>query len=84
MNAMGTITTLVTFEEFERLPDEPGKLELMNGELIRMPPAETRHVRIALRLYKHFWDAPWPGSRSRSGRSIYRGGLSHRVELVDP
>ena len=52
MNVMGTITTLVTFEEFERLPDEPSKLELMDGELIRMPPAETRHMRIALRLYK--------------------------------
>ena len=52
MNAMGTITTLVTFEEFERLPDEPCKLELMDGEVIRMPPAETGHMRIALRLYK--------------------------------
>jgi Uma2 family endonuclease len=52
INAMGTTTHLMTFEEFERLPDEPHKLELMDGELIRMPPAITRHMRITLRLYK--------------------------------
>jgi len=37
MNAMGTTTNLMTFEQFERLPDEPHKLELIDGELIRMP-----------------------------------------------
>ena len=50
MNAMGTITTLVTSAEFERLPNEPCKLQLMNGELIRTPPAETGRMRIALRI----------------------------------
>jgi len=52
MNAMGTTTNLMTFEQFERLPDEPHKLELMDGELIRMPPAITRHMRIVMRVYK--------------------------------
>ena len=48
---MGTTTALVTFEEFERLPDEECKLELMDGEVLRMPPAELRHMRIAKRLF---------------------------------
>jgi Uma2 family endonuclease len=52
INAMGTTTHLMTFEQFERLPDEPNKLELIDGELIRMPPAITRHMRIVMRVYK--------------------------------
>src|SRR5471032_1923044 len=52
MNAMGTTTNLMAFEQFERLPDEPHKLELIDGELIRMPPAITKQMRITLRLFK--------------------------------
>jgi Uma2 family endonuclease len=48
---MGTTTNLLTFEEFEQLPDEPNKLELLEGELVRMPPPIARHTRAALRLY---------------------------------
>ena len=33
---MGTPTRLMSFAEFEQLPDEPNKLELMDGELIRL------------------------------------------------
>ena len=54
MDAMGTTTTsttAMTFEQFEQLPDEPNKLELIDGELIRMPPAFTEHMRISQRLY---------------------------------
>src|SRR5690242_4710709 len=43
-NVMAT-TTLLTFEEFERMPNEPGKTELLDGELIRLPPAKKRHMR---------------------------------------
>jgi Uma2 family endonuclease len=50
MKAMGA-TTLLTFEEFEQLPDEPGKMELLDGELIRLPPAKLKHARIVHRLY---------------------------------
>jgi Uma2 family endonuclease len=46
---MGT-TTLLSFEEFERLPDEPGKVELLDGELIQLPPAKFKHVEIAHRI----------------------------------
>jgi len=41
----------LTFEEFEQLPGEPGKMELLDGELIRLPPAMRRDSRIAHRLY---------------------------------
>jgi Uma2 family endonuclease len=48
---MGTVKTLLTFEEFEQLPDQPGKRELVRGELIEMPPAEYEHHLIADRIY---------------------------------
>ena len=51
MKVMGT-TTLLTFEEFERVPDEPGKMELLDGELIRLPPAKFKHMKIAHWLQK--------------------------------
>ena len=38
---MGTVKTLLTFEAFEQLPDQPGKQELVRGELIEMPPRNT-------------------------------------------
>jgi Uma2 family endonuclease len=47
---MGT-TTLLSFEEFEQLPDEPGKLELLDGELIQLPPAKRKHMEIAHRIH---------------------------------
>ena len=39
------------FPEFERLPDYPGKRELLGGELIELPPAKYRHSQIAERLF---------------------------------
>ena len=42
----------MTFEEFERLPEEPGKFELLEGELVYLPPAKVKHQRIGLRLYE--------------------------------
>jgi Uma2 family endonuclease len=40
----------MTFAEFERLPDEPGKWELLEGELIQMPPAKYMHMETVERL----------------------------------
>ena len=50
---MGTVKTLLTFEEFEQLPEQPAKQELVRGELIEMPPAEYKHHLIADRI----WDS---------------------------
>jgi Uma2 family endonuclease len=44
-------TTLLTFAEFEKLPDSPGKRELLDGEIIEMPPAKTRHAKIQKRIH---------------------------------
>jgi Uma2 family endonuclease len=55
---MGTLTTnLLTFEEFERLPDEPGKRELLEGEVIEMPPADWEHYEISMWIYHLLRDA---------------------------
>jgi Uma2 family endonuclease len=45
-----TITTLLTFEQFEHLPDAPGKHELLDGELIELPPPKRRHTLIQHRI----------------------------------
>jgi Uma2 family endonuclease len=49
---MGTTTEthLLTFEEFERMPEKPGKQELIDGELIEMPPAGFKHNRRTKRV----------------------------------
>jgi Uma2 family endonuclease len=39
--------TLLTAEEFLNLPDTPGKQELLDGELISLPPAKYQHNEIA-------------------------------------
>ncbi len=49
---MGTVKTLLTFEEFEQLPDQPGKQELVRGELIELPPADYKHHDISHRIFK--------------------------------
>jgi Uma2 family endonuclease len=46
MDRMAT-STLLTWEEFERLPDRHGKRELLKGELIELPPPTFRHDEIA-------------------------------------
>ena len=47
----------MTFAEFEQLPDEPGKRELIDGEVITMPPPEKAHSRLAKRVFRLFLEA---------------------------
>jgi Uma2 family endonuclease len=42
----------MTFEDFERLPDSPGKLELLRGEFIDLPPAKLKHADIVHGVYE--------------------------------
>ena len=46
---MGVVATktLMSIEEYERLPDEGVQHELDEGELVTMPPPKYRHSRIA-------------------------------------
>ena len=51
---MGAVKTLLTWEDFEKLPSKPGKQELVNGELIELPPADDEHGEISERLFLLF------------------------------
>jgi Uma2 family endonuclease len=44
-------SVLLTFERFEQLPDEPGKRELLRGELIELLPAKLKHNHTAHMFY---------------------------------
>src|SRR5882762_7117934 len=45
-------STLLTFAEFESLPDAPGKRELLDGEVIELPPSKLRHSKIQHRIHE--------------------------------
>src|SRR5690349_1194949 len=45
-----SVTTLLSEEEFLDLPDEPGKQELIEGELIQLPPAKYSHDELGKRI----------------------------------
>ena len=47
---MSTIS-LLTFADFEQMADAPGKQELIDGELIEMPPAKFRRMFLSKRLF---------------------------------
>jgi Uma2 family endonuclease len=44
-------TSLMTFAEFELLPEIEGKRELLEGEVTIMPPPELAHSRIAKQIF---------------------------------
>jgi Uma2 family endonuclease len=43
-------TKLMTAEDLWQLDDEPGRFDLIRGELIQMPPAGGRHGKLAMRI----------------------------------
>ena len=43
-------TRLLTIEEFEQLPDDGWRLELVRGRVVRDPPAGFEHSEIAVRV----------------------------------
>jgi Uma2 family endonuclease len=93
---MGASTTLLTFEEFEQLPDTPGKRELLKGELIELPPAKQEHneiselIFIALREFVHRLrlerpDLPLGKTRIETGYQIsHSTWLQPDVSLTHP
>src|SRR5450432_2357282 len=50
IGAMSMIAKPMTFAEFENLPESPGKRELLDGELIELPPAKQKHLIIQHRI----------------------------------
>jgi Uma2 family endonuclease len=47
-----TLTSLISWEAFEQLPDDGMHRELVEGELIELPPPKSKHVVIAHNTYE--------------------------------
>jgi Uma2 family endonuclease len=54
---MGAVRTLLTFEQFEQLPEKPGRQELLEGELIELPPPFIDHDESSHNLFQCFHSA---------------------------
>jgi Uma2 family endonuclease len=78
-------TTQFTAEEFLNLPDTPGKQELLDGELISLPPAKYYHSEIARAFWKLLTTAA-EESRVRffEGYQLKRGWLIPDVSVNWP
>ena len=76
------MTKRLTFEEFELLPDRPGKSELLSGELIELPPAKLKHSEIGRGLFLRL-SAIVDEIRGREGASAL-GTVHHLVGYLFP
>jgi Uma2 family endonuclease len=80
-----SVATRLTDEQFLSLPDEPGKQEFLDGELISLPPAIGLHGLIAIAFYELLRTAP---SRFRPlhemGYRLKRGWLQPDVSVNWP
>jgi len=79
---MGT-TTLLTFAEFERLPAQPGKDELLDGELFHLPPAFHAHMLFVHRIYAllaRIVDGPAPERQRVFMETGYK--IGHKTWLI--
>jgi Uma2 family endonuclease len=81
---MGAIT-LLTDEEYLNMPDEPGKRELLDGELISLPTADYFHSSTA-RNYEDLLRTVLPRKRVRmfEGYRLKRGWLIPDVSVTWP
>ena len=81
---MGAVT-LLTAEQYLNMPDEPGKHELLDGELISVPPADYHHSNLA-RLFEDLLRAALPRERVRlfEGYQLKRGWLIPDVSVTWP
>ena len=70
-----TTVTHLAFEEFEQMPDQPGKLELLRGELIELPPAKRKHNEIADEI---LFSLARILVEARSGAKMKHLGKAHR------
>lgn len=86
MKSMGATTQLITFADFEQLPEMPGKQELVDGELITMPPPEMSHSALMKRVYALLQTGlhesrVWP---DHTGYRIAGGWIEPDVSVVWP
>jgi Uma2 family endonuclease len=78
-------TTQITWEEFLDLPDAPGKQELLDGELIAMPPAKQNHNKVSKRVQR-LLESAVDESRvwHETGYQLSRGWLQPDVSVTWP
>jgi Uma2 family endonuclease len=69
MDDMGT-TTPMSFAEFELLDFGADEVELLRGELIRLPPAQRKHMEICERLFELLKAVLQRWKRTNSGAAI--------------
>jgi Uma2 family endonuclease len=81
---MNTVTHL-TDEQFLALPNEPGKQELLEGELITLPPAKLQHSQIARRFYELLLSVLHPSRVwNEVGYRLASGWLQPDVSVIWP
>jgi Uma2 family endonuclease len=78
-----TATALITFEEFEQLPDPPNghRLELHHGEIVSVPPPLQGHQVIARRLVRQL--EPLAGAGELSTEVGFRATLESEWRIAD-
>lgn len=78
-------TTQVTWEQFLELEEAAGKQELLDGELITMPPAKMNHMEIAISI-QHVLESVPHGRRVwiETGYRLRRGWLQPDVSVSWP
>ncbi len=82
---MSTATQAITFAEFETLPDAPGKRELLNGEVIELPPATFSHMDIVGRFFSFLISLPTKSRvMAETGYRIGGGWLQPDVSVTWP
>ena len=62
---MATTEKLLTAEEFEQLPDDGKRYELIDGELREMAPTVNWHGEVEMNLARFERPCPCPGARPR-------------------
>ena len=78
-------TSIITFADFEQMRETPGKQELIDGELIEIPPAKYRHMDISKRVFMRLSSGP-VGKRAyfEMGYRIGSGWLVPDVSVTRP
>jgi Uma2 family endonuclease len=67
---------LMTFDELERVPEEPGKTELLDGELIQLPPAKLPYHKLAQRLFLRLLETV---ERADLGHGEVHFGMGYKI-----
>ncbi len=79
------IMPLMTFAEFEQLPDQPGKRELIDGEVFEFPPPTLKHSFISLWFTELLRTVlPFGRVAIEAGYRIGGGWLQPDVSVIHP